>query len=150
MRYVNSLFVFFVIFDNEKSRKLACKGLRLRSITYGKHKTIVFAKTRKCLKSFVDRQKIYFLWFIMQKVANLLARVCDFAHCRYVDKANEQKYRFLENLLRHCFCRRIRIFQQPDLPPKLSPPACKNEHKKCTSKVCFTFGVHFSNVTFLE
>ena len=82
MRYVNSLFDFFVIFDNAKSRKLACKGLRLRSITYGKHKTIVFAKTRKCLKSFVDRQKIYFLWFIMQKVANLLARVYDFAHCR--------------------------------------------------------------------
>lgn len=33
MRYVNSLFDFFVIFDNEKSRKLACKGLRLRTLS---------------------------------------------------------------------------------------------------------------------
>ena len=94
----------------QKVANLLARVCDFAALHTGSTKTIVFAKTRKCLKSFVDRQKIYFLWFIMQKVANLLARVCDFTHCRYVDKANEQKYRFSENLLRHCFYRRIRIF----------------------------------------
>ncbi len=64
---------------NTRSCKLACKGLRLRRFTYLKAKTLVFAETRKCLKDFVDRQKIYFVQFIVQEVASLLARACYFA-----------------------------------------------------------------------
>ena len=56
---------------NTRSCKLACKGLRLCRFTYLKAKTLVFAETRKCLKNFADRQKIYFVQFIVQEVCKL-------------------------------------------------------------------------------
>lgn len=54
MRYVNSLFDFFVIFDNEKSRKLACKGLRLRTLSVN-HNNVIEQIADKLIESQNDR-----------------------------------------------------------------------------------------------
>ena len=54
MRYVNSLFDFFVIFDNEKSRKLACKGLRLSTLSVN-HNNVIEQIADKLIESQNDR-----------------------------------------------------------------------------------------------
>lgn len=54
MRYVNSLFDFFVIFDNAKSRKLACKGLRLRTLSVN-HNNVIEQIADKLIESQNDR-----------------------------------------------------------------------------------------------
>ena len=73
---------------NTRSCKLACKGLRLRRFTYLKAKTLVFAETRKCLKNFADRQKIYFVQFIVQEVCKLSCKAL--LLCRFFSNRDAQ------------------------------------------------------------
>ena len=53
---------------NIRSRKFACKDLRLRNISNAKRKTLSFAKTRKVFKYFAERQNIWFKAFIIYAV----------------------------------------------------------------------------------
>ncbi len=63
--------------------------LQLRSLTYLKCKKIVFfAEKRKCLKDFVDRQKIYFVQFIVQEVCKLSCKAL--LLCRFFSNRDAQ------------------------------------------------------------
>lgn len=77
MRYVNSLFDFFVIFDNEKSRKLACKGLRLRTLTVN-HNNVIEQIADKLIESQNDRLNDTSVRAVLNKQKVQLEKQIDF------------------------------------------------------------------------
>jgi len=77
MRYVNSLFDFFVIFDNEKSRKLACKGLRLRTLSVN-HNNVIEQIADKLIESQNDRLNDTSVRAVLNKQKVQLEKQIDF------------------------------------------------------------------------
>lgn len=80
------------LFYNTRSSHFARKECERRRFTYPKHKNECFCGKTQFCKYFAVRQKIYFVWFIIQGASALLAKsknnvILHFRKCKSVSFA---------------------------------------------------------------